>query len=131
MNNGYLLRILLISAAAVSCAQLIRGKAPALALMVSLAAVLALFRLVLPKIQAIWQMFQTLLLQSGLESALFLPLVKVLAITQITHISAELCRDAGEKAIAAKLELCGTAAAVLCVLPLAQQALALIGALNT
>ena len=55
----------------------------------------------------------------------------MLAITQVTHISAELCRDAGEKAVAAKLELCGAAASLMCVLPLAEQALALLGALGT
>lgn len=131
MSGGFLLRILLVTAAALGCTQLIRGKTPALALLISLAAILVLLGLLLPKLQAIWQAFQGLLVQSGLESDLFAPLVKVLAITQVTHIAAELCRDAGEKAMAAKLELCGAAASLLCVLPLAQQALALIGALGT
>lgn len=131
MSGGFLLRILLVAAAALSCTQLIRGKTPALAMLVSVAAVLVLLGLLLPKLQAIWQVFQGLLAQSGLENELFAPLVKVLAITQVTHIAAELCRDAGEKAMAAKLELCGAAVSLLCVLPLAQQALALIGALGT
>lgn len=131
MSGGFLLRILLVAAAALSCTQLIRGKTPALAMLVSVAAVLVLLGLLLPKLQAIWQVFQGLLAQSGLENDLFAPLVKVLAITQVTHIAAELCRDAGEKAMAAKLELCGAAVSLLCVMPLAQQALALIGALGT
>lgn len=126
-----MLRILLVAAAAVSCTQLIRGKTPALALLISLAAVLVLLGMILPRLQAVWQAFQGLLSQVGLDSRLFLPLVKVLAVTQVTHIAAELCRDAGEKAIAAKLELCGAAASLLCVLPLAEEALALIGALGT
>lgn len=131
MSGGFLLRILLVAAAALSCTQLIRGKTPALALLVSLAAILVLLGLLLPKLQAIWQAFQGLLSQAGLENALFAPLLKVLAITQVTHIAAELCRDVGEKAMAAKLELCGAAASLLCVLPLAEKALALIGALGT
>ena len=103
----------------------------ALALLISLAAVLVLLRMLLPKLQAIWQAFQGVLAQAGLENQLFLPLIKVLAITQVTHIAAEMCRDAGERAMAAKLELCGAATSLLCVIPLAERALALIGALGT
>ena len=131
MSGGFFLRILLVTAAAVLCAQLIRAKTPALAMLVSLSAILVLLGMLLPKMQAIRQQFEELLTQTGLESALFGPLLKVLAITQITHIAAELCRDAGEKALAAKLELCGAVVSLLCVLPLARQALALIGALGS
>ena len=131
MSGDFMLRILLVAAAAISCTQLIRGKTPALALLISLAAVLVLLRMLLPKLQAIWQAFQGLLAQAGLENQLFLPLSKVIAITQVTHIAAEMCRDAGERAMAAKLELCGAATSLLCVMPLAERALALIGALGT
>lgn len=130
MSAGVLLRLLLVAAAGVGCSQLIRGKSPALALAVSLAAVLSLLGLALPGLRTLWQSAGGLLAQAGLERELFLPVVKVLAITQVTHISAELCRDAGEKAVAAKLELCGAAASLMCVLPLAEQALALLGALG-
>lgn len=131
MSGGFVVRLLLVAAVTVSCTQLIRGRSPALAMLISLAAVLVLFGLLLPRMQAIWQSLQSILTRIGLESDLFLPLVKLLGLTQITHISAEFCRDAGEKALAAKLELCGAAASLLCVLPLAEQALALIGALGT
>ncbi len=125
-----LVKMLLVAAAAVGCAQLIRGKTPALALLISLSALLVMLGLLLPQLQAIRQNFQSLLESSGLENDLLLPVVKVIGITQLTHISAELCRDAGERAIAAKLELCGAAASLLCVLPLAERALSMVGALG-
>ncbi len=131
MNGGFVVRLFLVAAAALCCTQLIRGRAPALAILISLAAVMVLLGMLLPKLQALWQAFQSLLTGSGLQSELFEPVVKVIAITQISHIGAELCRDAGERAIAAKLELCGAAASLLSVLPLAQRALELIGALGT
>lgn len=130
MSGGSVLRILLVAGTALCCTQLLRGKTPALALVVSLTAILVLLGLLLPGLQAVQQAFHGLLAQAGLESDLFTPLLKVLAITQVTHIGAELCRDAGERALAAKLELCGAAASLLCVLPLAQQALALVGAVG-
>ena len=124
-------KILLVTAVAALTAQLIRGKTPAVALLVSVSGLLVLFGLLFPGLRALWQEFQQLLTQTGLDAGLFLPLLKVLAVTQVTRISAELCRDAGERALAAKLELCGGTASLLCLLPLAKQALTMMGALGT
>ena len=118
MSAGVLLRLLLVAAAGVSCSQLIRGKSPALALAVSLAAVLSLLGLALPGLRTLWQSAGGLLAQSGLERELFLPVVKVLAITQVTHISAELCRDAGESALGSLTESAGAVCALAASLPL-------------
>ncbi len=131
MNGSFLIRMLLVAVMAVSCTLLLKGKTPALAILISLTAVLALTGLLLPKIQAVWQGYQGLLTETGLDYDLFVPVIKVFAVAQVTHLSAELCRDAGERAVAAKLELCGAAVSILCVMPLAQRALALIGALGT
>lgn len=131
MNGSVMLRILLTVLAALTCGQLLKGKSPALALLVSLAAVLVLLGLLLPYLQTVYRQFFGLLSDGGLDNSILLPVVKVLAITQITHIAAELCRDAGERGLAAKLELCGTTASLLCILPLAEQALKLIGALGS
>lgn len=124
-------RLLLLSACAVCLTQLIRSRAAALALPVSLAACGALAMLLLPRLAEIRGELEGLAQAARLDTALFLPVVKVLAIVEITHLGAELCRDGGEKALAAQLELCGTAAAVICVLPLARQALALLGAIGS
>lgn len=131
MNGSVILRILLTVLVAVTCGQLLKGKSPALALLVSLAAVLVLLGILLPYLQTLYQRITRLVTGSGLDTALLLPVAKVLAVTQITHIAAELCRDAGEKGLAAKLELCGATASLLCILPLAEQALQLIGALGS
>ncbi|MEA5040777.1 MAG: stage III sporulation AC/AD family protein [Clostridiaceae bacterium] len=71
-----------------------------------------------------------LLQEAGLDTQLFSPLLRILGITVCTRISAELCRDAGQDAVAAKLELAGAAAGVLCALPLAQQVLELVGGIT-
>lgn len=131
MNGAVILRILLTVLVALICGQLLKGKSSALALLLSLTALIVLLGLFLPYLQAVYQRFSGLLTGTDLDDGILLPLVKVLVITQITHIVAELCRDAGERGLAAKLELCGTTAAMLCVLPLAEQALQLIGALGS
>ncbi len=131
MSESVVLRILLTVLAAVTCGQLLKSRSPALALLVSLAGLLVLLGLLLPHLQTAYKLFSGLLTDSGLDLAVLLPVAKVLAITQITHIVAELCRDAGERGLAAKLELCGATASLLCILPLAEQALKLIGALGS
>jgi len=131
MSGGVLVQMLLTAVVAMLTAQLIRSRAPALAVLVSLCGLLVLLSLLIPGLRTGWMRLQQLLSRTGLEMDLFLPLVKLLAVSQVTRIVAELCRDAGERALAAKLELCGVAASLLCILPLAEQALALLGAFGT
>lgn len=131
MSGSVMVKILMTAAAAVICGQVLKGKNPALAMLISLAAVIVLTGLIWPLVQEVWRQVVGLLESSGLDHHLLLPLAKVLAITQITRITAELCRDAGERGLAAKLELCGATASLICILPLAEQALKLIGTLGS
>ena len=82
MSGGVFGKILLAAALAALTGQLIRSKTPALALLVSVSGLLVLFGLLLPGLRTLWQQFQQLLQQSGLDFGLFLPLLKVLAVTQ-------------------------------------------------
>ena len=125
------MRMIAAALTAVCCTQLLRGKSPAMAQLISVATVVALFTLLIPELREITNGIQRVFQQTGIKTHLFLPVVKVLAITQITRISAELCRDAGERGIAAKLELGGSAVSLLCIFPLVEEALELIGALST
>jgi len=124
------MRMVAAALTAICCTQLLRGKSPAMAQLLSIATVVGLAATLFPQLKELAEGVQRLFRQTGLEMHLFLPVVKVLAITQITRISAELCRDAGERGIAAKLELGGAAVSLLCIFPLVEEALEMIGALN-
>lgn len=130
MTVLWLGKLLLAALIAVCLLQLLRGKAGALTPLCSLAVCAVMVGAMLAPLSALWQKWQALLTRSGVEISLFLPLVKVLGITAMTRLSAELCRDAGEKAIAAGVELGGAAAALVCAFPLAEKALSLIGTLG-
>ena len=54
----------------------------------------------------------------GVESALFAPLFKTVAIALISRTGADLCRDAGEGAMASLVETAGAFGAVVVSLPL-------------
>lgn len=58
---------------------------------------------------------------AGLDSGYATTLLKALAVCYITQLSADCCRDAGETAIASKLELAGRAAVLAVSLPVFAQ----------
>lgn len=71
-----------------------------------------------------------LLAMSGLNSDIYLPVVRVVAIGVLVRLAGALCKDAGQSALAAKLELAGTAAAVASCVPLFRQVLQYAGNLS-
>ncbi len=67
----------------------------------------------------------------GSESEVLLaPVLKCLAISIVTRLTAELCRDASQQAAAAAVDLAGTACSVAVVLPLLMSVLKKIGGLS-
>ena len=57
------------------------------------------------------------------------PLLKAAGISVVAHLSAELCRDCGQSALGAKVELAGTVACIVVMIPLADMVFDLIGAM--
>ena len=68
-----------------------------------------------------------LALGAGLDGALLAPLYKGIGVALCARLTAELCRDQGQRALAAKVELCGAVCGLICALPLLQRALSLAG----
>ena len=72
------------------------------------------------------QRFSGLLSQCGLDSALYLPVCKAVGAAVVVRITAALCRDAGQSALAAKVEIAGAVLTLSVCLPLFEQVLDLI-----
>lgn len=124
-----IIKLCLLALTACTLALLIKVKSPQSALLLSLTVCCVLLVQLVPQLQSIMQYYQALAQRIGLDNAIFQPLLKVVALSVCIRITSELCRDAGERAIAAQVELAGAAAGILCALPLLQQALSVIGAL--
>lgn len=73
----------------------------------------AVIAMLAPSIEAINTLTQT----AGIDGEFARVLLKALAVCYVTQLSADCCRDAGESAIAAKLELAGRAAILVVSLP--------------
>lgn len=63
---------------------------------------------------------------AGIRSELYVPVIKAVGIAVVVHVTAQLCRDAGEGALGMKLEIAGTAAALAVCAPLMEQVFALL-----
>ena len=72
------------------------------------------------------QRFSGLLSQCGLDSAPYLPVCKAVGVAVVVRIAAALCRDAGQSALAAKMEIAGAVLTLSVCLPLFEQVLDLI-----
>lgn len=64
--------------------------------------------------------------QTGLSPAVVGPVVKCIGIGVVTRLSADLCKDAGQGAIASSVELCGAACALTAALPLVRTLLQMV-----
>ncbi|MCL1821040.1 MAG: stage III sporulation AC/AD family protein [Oscillospiraceae bacterium] len=104
----------------------IKKRNPEQGLMLSIAAVCAMSLLSAAVLTEIINWLREMAESFGLEGTVFETLIKVLGISLIIRITADLCRDAEEKGIATAVEVGGTALAIFIAMPLFNSVLTLI-----
>lgn len=97
-----------------------------LAYLLSLAAGIIVFIFLLQYLQDIFTTWKDFLEETGIQSSIYQPLIKGTGIALVVKIASAICKDAGEQALAYKMELAGTTAIVLTALPLFSQVIHLI-----
>lgn len=63
---------------------------------------------------------------SGIQSAVYIPVMKAVGIAAAVRVAGAICKDAGQGALAVKLELVGSIAALGACMPLFEQLLSLV-----
>ena len=101
----------------------LKKDAPVIAFLLVLAAGAVLLWQVGTVAQDTVRRFSALLERGNLERGLYLPVLRVVGIAALVRILAALCRDAGQSALAAKVELAGAVMALTAALPLLEQVL--------
>ncbi len=96
-----------IGIAAAVFAVFIKGWKPELAMQVSLVATIIILASVLPYLKVVVDMLRDISNQAGIESGYLVVVLKVIGIAYVAQFASELCRDAGESAIASKIEVGG------------------------
>ena len=103
-------------------AVLLKRTNPDMALLLALAVCGAVLLLLAEPLQEIRDFFTQLSDWGGLPVELFAPLVKTVGIALVSRTGSDLCRDAGEGAMASLVETAGAVTAILVSLPLFQAA---------
>ncbi|MTI94897.1 MAG: stage III sporulation protein AD [Firmicutes bacterium] len=96
----------------------IRQEKPELAFQVSMAAGLLIFALVAWKLLEVISYLERLALQADLNMVFLGTLLRIIGISYMAEFGSQVCRDAGEGAIATKVELAGKVLIILLALPI-------------
>ncbi|TYQ13365.1 UNVERIFIED_CONTAM: stage III sporulation protein AD [Acetivibrio alkalicellulosi] len=91
---------------------------PEIAIQISLVTGAIIFLMILGKVASVVELFNTYAKQINLDMVYFSTLLKIVGIAYIAEFGAELCRDAGEGAIASKVELAGKVIIVVMAIPI-------------
>ena len=118
-----------VGVTAVVLSAVLRKNTPELALLLVLAAGVWMLVMVADGLGAVVALMEELADQAGLSETLLEPVVKTVALSILTRLTAEICRSAGEGGVAAFVETAGTVLALLAALPLVRAVAQLMGEL--
>ena len=107
----------------------LKKNTPELALLLVLAAGLWMLSLAAEALGAALALMRELAGLAGMSEELLEPVVKTVALSILTKLTAEICRSAGEGGVAAFVETAGAALALLAAAPLVRAVSQLMGEL--
>lgn len=113
-----MVRVVAVAVATAVLSTVLRRYIPELAFLLVLCAGIWMLRTVMGGLNAVLLLMEELVSLSGVSEVLLEPVLKTVALSILTRITAELCRGAGEGGIAAFVESAGTVFALVASLPL-------------
>ncbi len=96
----------------------IKQQRPEIAVQLSLALAVMIFLIVLNKIGIILDLFRDLAEKANISQIYLNTILKIIGIAYITEFGSQVCRDAGEGAIAGKIELAGKILIIVLAIPI-------------
>ena len=120
-----------VGVTAVVLSAVLKKNTPELALLLALAAGLWMLAQAAVGLGAAAAMMRELAGQAEVSEVLLEPVVKTVALSILTRLTAEICRSAGEGGVAAFVETAGAALSLLAALPLVRAVAQLMGELLT
>lgn len=126
-----MVKLAAVGVTAMALSAVLKKNAPEFSLLLALAAGLWMLALAADGLGAAVALMKELADQAGLSEVLLEPVVKTVALSILTRLTAEVCRSAGEGGVAAFVETAGAALALLAALPLVRAVAQLMGELLT
>lgn len=122
-----ILKIFGISVCGTVLVLVLKEQKPAFGTILTLALSLFLFFLAVPHIEGLVQTLRTLFGSVGGKGTYFDALLKIIGISALGQISADVCKDAGLTSVASAISLFGRVASLLLCLPAVEALITLIG----
>ncbi len=97
---------------------IIRGQRPEIAVQISITLATVIFLLVLAKIEVVLNLFRDLADKANISQMYLNTILKIIGIAYITEFGAQVCRDAGEGAVAGKIEFAGKVLVMVMAIPI-------------
>jgi stage III sporulation protein AD len=97
---------------------LLRQFRPEIALQLTILTAVMIFLLVLGKVKVIIELLQSLADQANVNSYYLLIVLKIVGISYLAEFGAQICRDAGEGALATKVELAAKVSVLVLAIPI-------------
>lgn len=91
---------------------------PEIALQLTILAGVTIFLLILGKIKIIIDLLQNLADQASISSYYLLIVLKIVGIAYVAEFGAQICRDAGEGALASKVEIAAKVTVLILAIPI-------------
>ncbi|MBP2649326.1 MAG: stage sporulation protein [Firmicutes bacterium] len=96
----------------------IRSKKPEIAVQLSLVLAIIIFLMVLDKISMVITLIRDLADKANVSQLYLNTILKIIGIAYITEFGAQVCRDAGEGAVAGKIEFAGKVLVLVLAIPI-------------
>jgi len=97
---------------------IIRSQRPEIAVLLSITLATIIFLFVLSKINVVLNLFRDLAEKAGVNQLYLNTILKIIGIAYITEFGAQVCRDAGEGAVAGKIEFAGKVLVMVMAIPI-------------
>lgn len=124
-----LIRVAAIGIVSAIFAVVISDKKPELGMLLGVAFGAMALMIAFGKAGAIIGVLEETINQAGIDSKLLVPVLKVTGMAYITQFSVDACRDVGQNAIAAKIEIVGKIMMLVVALPIVTSLIRIISAI--
>ncbi len=96
----------------------LRQLRPEIAIQLTILAAIVIFLFILGKVKVIIELLQSLADQANISSYYLLIILKIVGIAYLAEFGAQICRDAGEGALATKVEMAAKVSILVLAIPI-------------
>lgn len=104
----------------------LKAQRPELAVQVSIMTGIVVFLMIASKLATVLEVLDSFTRKVNIDTAYLSTVLKIIGIAYIAEFGAEVCKDAGESAIASKIELAGKVVIIVLAMPIITSLLDLI-----